>query len=394
MAHIRRRKLKNGKTAFQVRWINPDGVEDSKQFPPGQSDAAKRFKVEIEQRTIDGTYVDHNAGRIRLRDYANQWLANQITRDSTVRVHEGRLRHDVYPILGDRQVNAIRRSDVLALFKGLTLRLSPNTVHGTHTALSAVYNAAVLDRLIATSPVTRIPLPAVVKPDIVIPTVEQVESIAGVTPLVVDGESLPGVPARMRAYVLTAAMTGLRIGELFGMTLESVDLLRAEVTIRPDLGQLLRKSGELVLGPPKSAASARTVPLSPRAVDVLAAHLAEWPTSRDDGYGGLVFQAVRYPGRPMDDSYVSFHLAPVMKAHGFPPRTATHVFRHFYASTLIAAGVDLKTIQTLLGHASITETMDTYGHLVPESSQVARDAIDEAFAKRKTPRSGGGAQSG
>jgi len=54
--------------------------------------------------------------------------------------------------------------------------------------------------------------------------------------------------------------------------------------------------------------------------------------------------------------------------------------RHFYASTLIAANLNPKVIQTRLGHATSTETMDTYGHLFPDAENLGRGAIDAVFA--------------
>jgi integrase len=54
---------------------------------------------------------------------------------------------------------------------------------------------------------------------------------------------------------------------------------------------------------------------------------------------------------------------------------------HFYASTLIAANVNPKVIQARLGHATITETMDTYGNLVPDSEDISRGAIDAMLAR-------------
>ncbi|HEY5115652.1 MAG TPA: tyrosine-type recombinase/integrase [Nakamurella sp.] len=57
-----------------------------------------------------------------------------------------------------------------------------------------------------------------------------------------------------------------------------------------------------------------------------------------------------------------------------------HDLRHFYASTLIAAGLHPKTIQSRLGHASITETMDTYGHLFPEAEEQGRGALDAVLS--------------
>jgi len=66
---------------------------------------------------------------------------------------------------------------------------------------------------------------------------------------------------------------------------------------------------------------------------------------------------------------------------GLPKGTHFHELRHFYASTLIHAGLHPKEIQVRLGHASITETMDTYGHLFPDSEESGRGAIQGAFSE-------------
>jgi integrase len=64
--------------------------------------------------------------------------------------------------------------------------------------------------------------------------------------------------------------------------------------------------------------------------------------------------------------------------------------RHFYASTLIAANLNPKVIQARLGHATITETMDTYGHLFPDAEDLGRGAIDailgEVLAEQRQNR--------
>jgi len=71
-------------------------------------------------------------------------------------------------------------------------------------------------------------------------------------------------------------------------------------------------------------------------------------------------------------------------SHCLPKGTRFHDLRHFYASTLIAASLNPKMIQARLGHATITETMDTYGHLFPDAEDVGRGAIDAIFAVAAT----------
>src|SRR6185437_11737781 len=72
---------------------------------------------------------------------------------------------------------------------------------------------------------------------------------------------------------------------------------------------------------------------------------------------------------------------------GLPEGFRIHDLRHYYASLLISAGLDIKTVQARLRHASAKTTLDTYGHLWPDKDESARAAVSIAFADRPTTRS-------
>jgi integrase len=57
-------------------------------------------------------------------------------------------------------------------------------------------------------------------------------------------------------------------------------------------------------------------------------------------------------------------------------RVTLHECRHTYASLMIAAGVNAKTLSTYMGHATITLTMDRYGHLFPGNESQAAGLLD------------------
>jgi Phage integrase family len=65
--------------------------------------------------------------------------------------------------------------------------------------------------------------------------------------------------------------------------------------------------------------------------------------------------------------------------HQLPAGTRFHDLRHFYASALIAANLNPKIIQAWLGHATLAETMDTYGHLFADTEDLGRTAIDQVL---------------
>jgi integrase len=66
-------------------------------------------------------------------------------------------------------------------------------------------------------------------------------------------------------------------------------------------------------------------------------------------------------------------------AHRVPEGTHFHDLRHFYAPALIAASLNPKVIQARMGHATMAETMETYGHLFPDSEDLGRGAVDDAL---------------
>ncbi|MEJ7832636.1 MAG: site-specific integrase [Nocardioides sp.] len=203
-------------------------------------------------------------------------------------------------------------------------------------------------------------------------SVEQVEAIAAT------------VPERQRAAVILAAGTGMRQGEVYGLTLDRVDFLRR--SLRVDR-QLVTVPGRApFLGPPKTTALHRTIPLPQVVLDELAAHLAAYPPEsqtvpvvhaggRESSESvGLLFTTSA--GKPIRRTSYAEAWRAAVAAVGAPGGTGMHAMRHFYASLLIRHGESVKTVQVRLGHATAAETLDTYAHLWPDSDDRTREAID------------------
>jgi integrase len=178
---------------------------------------------------------------------------------------------------------------------------------------------------------------------------------------------IEAAPMRWKTLLMVAVFTGLRASELRGLRWSDVDLKSGAVTVtqRADLWNNI--------GSPKSKGSRRTVPIGPELVRALK----EWKLACPKGDLDLVF--------PTTEGKVSHHKnimlaleaimvkAGVVDRHG-KPKYGLHCFRHFFASWCINRKADggrelpPKTVQTLLGHSSITMTMDIYGHLFPTNA--------------------------
>ena len=132
-------------------------------------------------------------------------------------------------------------------------------------------------------------------------------------------------------------------------------------------------------GPPKTKASHRTVPLAAVTLEVLAAHLAQYPSGED----GLVFTTSR--GEPWRRTAFGEAIRSARTAAGLPDGVSFHDLRHHFASVLIAAGCSIKAVQSALGHANASETLDAYSHLWPADEDRIRDAIENVHGAALSP---------
>ena len=158
---------------------------------------------------------------------------------------------------------------------------------------------------------------------------------------------------------------------------------------------MVRKGERPYLGPPKRKASRRDVPVPRVLVDALAEHLTAFPPApremlcRDESgrtwteVVELVFTTTR--GEPLSRSRFGDAWRGAVEDAGLPTGTSYHDLRHFYASLLIDHGESVKVVQRRLGHASATETLDTYSHLWPHSEDRTRDAVDSVLGRSCEP---------
>lgn len=283
-------------------------------------------------------------GEQPLAQYAAVWQAAQIhQRPSTREQMEARWRLHILPALGHVPLDEISRGDVQRAVTHWAKHLAPSTVHVTYGYLASALRAAADDGLIASTPCRRINLPAIPERRIVPLTAAQVHTIA------------ERVPPRYRGMVLLAAATGMRGGELRGLTAD-------RIIPAPDGGATVRVDRQLATtsptwGPPKTGRSTRDITIGPRDAQLLADHQETF----EPHPAGLIFTG-RMRGPVSRNSMASvWHTATADL--GPPARTGWHELRHFHASMLIAAGISVVAVAARLGHQDTAETLRTYGHL-------------------------------
>jgi integrase len=319
----------------------------------------------MEHEKRSGAYVDPAAGRVTVGTYAAAWAARQPHRPSTVEGVEVILRVHIFPAFEHRPVAQVRSSEVQAWVTGLAQELAPSTVATVFGKLAGIFASAVDDGLIARTPCKGVRLPRKDGGEVVPMDPAEVRAMVDAT------------PPRYRALLVLLAGTGLRPGEALGLTTDRVDFLRR--SIRVDR-QLLTVSGaEPAFGPPKTAASVRTVPVPQSVLDALADHLHHYPAAP----GALIFTDSKGdPIRRNALGHVWRRARAAANAKTIVVRDFTpHDLRHYAASVLIASGLSVKAVQRHLGHASAVTTLDTYAHLWPDAEDSTRAALEAGIGR-------------
>lgn len=337
---------------WRARYRDDAGREHTRHFER-KKDAVK-WLDEATASLVTGTHVAPADGRITFREYAETYRAIQVHRPSTADRVENALEKHTYPVFGDQQMASITPTMIQAWVKHLSERLAPSTVAVTHGIVSAVFKAAVHDRKIHRNPCEGSKLPKAAPSKVVPP--ETFEIVALHTKIADE----------YKALVHLIAASGLRSGEVFGLTSDRVDFLRGVITV--DRQAIYRPRQPISFGPPKRDASYRDVPVPRALIEELAAHISTYGL----GDHGLVFTHSD-GGFVRRSSFSSQVWLPAVAAAGLREGTRLHDIRHYYASLLIRNGESVKTVQKRLGHASAAETLDTYAHLWPDSDERTRE---------------------
>lgn len=363
---IRKRITTGGETRWLVDYKDNAGARRFKQFATKRE--AEAFNIQARGEVTAGIHTA-DAASITVAEAADLWIA-RCERDqlepATVYDYRAHLRLHILPFVGLTKLsrltvpalNAFRdklldtgRSQDMA--KRVMKSLSALIGEAQGRGLASVNNVRALVRVKRGKRTDVRPL---------MPTHDELRSIIAAT------------PDSYRPLILTAIFTGLRGSELRGLAWRDIDFKRGELNVRQ------RADRYKTIGPPKSEAGIRTVPLSPLLLNTLKA----WRLACPKGDLDLVFPD---PDGGIESHAQILHRAvwPIQIKAGVTTtrngvvkaKYSLHALRHAAAALWIEQGVAPKRIQSWMGHSSITMTLDVYGYLFPvdESDSAAMASI-------------------
>lgn len=346
---------------WRARHRDPSGREVARHF--ARKIDAQRWLDSVTTDVGSGTYVDRSRSRIAVGEWAQKWLETKTNLKATTRRdYESLLHAHIEPRWGSTALADVRHEDVASWLAELSSRgLSASRVRAAHVALSQMMKLAVRSGRLARNPAEYVPLPRVRRATKRYLTHDEVEDLADAA-----GE--------YRAAILFLAYTGVRYGELAAVRVARLNLMRRRAMIEEALAEV---AGRVVSSTPKTHQT-RAVPV-PRFMIEELAQLVAGKDPHDHVF-------TRSDGKVLRLSWFRRYVfTPAVRAAGLDGLTP-HGLRHTAASLAIASGADVKVVQTMLGHASATMTLDLYGHLYADRLDEISDRMDSARTESQAHR--------
>lgn len=349
-----------------LRWLatwTEGGRRRSKSFSRREAADTYLAKVTVDQDS--GAHISRHSTTVA--EFGDRWVTEQIhQKASSAEQLESRWRLHIRPAIGDLRLMDVTSDHIQTVVGAWAKSMAPTTVSVVYGYSAAIFKAAHAKRLVYNSPCVGINLPRIEHERVVPLTTEQVHAIAD------------RITRRYRGMVLLGAATGMRSGELRGLTADRLTWGEfLSVRIDRQLTSTLPKFGE-----PKTKRSNRVVSVDAQSATSLREHMAEFPPH----VSGLIFTGREHG--PLARTSAASAWSSATADMGLKERSGWHELRHYHASLLIAAGLSVIAVADRLGHQDSTETLRTYSHLWPTDEVRTRNAVAAQLWVSRTERTG------
>lgn len=388
------RKRSNG--SWEARFVSGTDLGTGKSIRKsiyGKTQREVREKLRAATSSVDdGTYFEPE--RITLEQWLEEWLSTYTNdlKPLTLDAYQRQMRLNVIPYLGKAQLAALTAPQIQRLYNDLQRgrnrkALSAKTIKNLHAILHRSLKQAVTIGYIRTNPADAVVVPRVIKSEIKPLEGDEV----GAFMVAVENEEF-------RLVFLVDLYTGMRQGEVLGLTWDCVDFRRRQIIVKKQLQQGKVKGSPYYFAPLKNNKT-RVLTVAPTVMSYLQEQRANQAEQRLaagplwDRTGQvytdsdctklctdckLVF--TNGLGRHLAINTVYKHFKRVVAKIGLDA-TRFHDLRHSFATASLENGDDIKTVQEALGHATASFTLDIYGHASERMKEDSAQRMEEYIKK-------------
>lgn len=336
-------------------------------------DDLRRKESDIQRDIADG--IDSSAGEITVSELVDRYInMRRGLKKNSIRAYSSAINRIHSDEIGQQRIKSVKPSDAKAWLISLHDNgLKYNTIGVVHNILRPAFEMAVEDDAIRKNPF-KFKLCDIIQNDAYVRdalTKEQQEQY--LTFLREHGND------NYYDDIEILLHTGLRVSELYGLTKADIDLNRRRIYVNKQLCRTGDKP--YFITTPKTESGIRYVPMSEGAYTAFQRVLQNRETLKIemlvDGYAGFLFLD-KY-GKPKAAMHLQNYMRRMQRKYAelygnSVPKVTPHVLRHTFCTNAQQSGIDVKSLQAIMGHSNVSVTLDVYTH-------TDYDMVESAFRK-------------
>lgn len=349
-----------GGKRYRVRYRTPDRAQTTKRGFTTKREA-ELFLASVAMSMVRGEWQDPSRSSATIELIAEQWYSAQVQIKATTRSgYRFALDKYVLPKWGRRRLTDVTHGDAQVWVTALSKNLGPSMTRQIYLVLAGVMKYAVRDGRLVKNPCENVQLPRLIKKARGYLSHAQVRALAAECGSWAD-------------LIYLLSYTGLRWGEMAGLRLSRVDLVRRRLDVVEAVSE---PRGVVVWGTPKNHGR-RSVPFPEFLVPMIETRSAGKVPSDVlfVGQDGGVLRAGNFRNRVFNRA-----VQRAMEADPTFPRVTIHDLRHTAASLAVSADANVKAVQRMLGHASAAMTLDVYADLFDDDLDAVAVALNQGAA--------------